>query len=144
MVRTFVRRLEREDLWRRFGHPFDFRDEATLRRFFDIKAGVGEIAWVLDDEAAIAGLSHRIMVSAAEAEIGLLVRSDLKRLGIGEYLLRDMLARSARQGLKTLSAFVFHDNRAALRLAAKIAYVPREVSAWAVELAFDLGTTAAA
>jgi len=143
MVRDFVRRMERDDLRRRFGHPCDFSDEATLRRYFDIDAGVGEIACVLDQMGAIAGLAHRIMVSRSEVEIGLIVRSDLKRAGIGELLLREMLARSARQGLKTLSGLVLRENRAMLRLAAKIGYVPREVCAWTVELMFEVGQAAA-
>jgi len=141
MVRAFVRRLEREDLRMRFGHPLDFQDEATARRAFDIKAEVGEISWLLDERAAIAGLAHRIMISRSEAEAGLIVRSDLKRTGIGECLLRKMLARSAQQGLKSLSGSVLWDNRAMLRLATKIGYEPRGIGAYTVELAFDVGRT---
>ena len=144
MVRAFVRRLEREDLFRRFGHPCDFGDEATLRRYFDIDAGVGEIAYVLDKAAAIAGLAHRIMLSQSEAEIALIVRSDLQRTGIGELLMRETLARAARQGLKTLSAFVLWENHAALRLAGKIGYMTRHSSPWALELAFEVARTPAA
>lgn len=139
MMRTFVQRMEREDLRRRFGYPMNFADAPTLRRAFDIKCGGGQILWLLDETTAIAGIAHRIIVSRLEAEIGLIVRSDLKRLGIGEYLLRTMLARSAQQGLKTLSGLVLWENRAMLRLAAKIGFVPREVSAWTVEVAFHIG-----
>ncbi len=138
LVRAFVRRMTKEDLHLRFGHPIDFADEATMRRFFDILAGTGEIAWVLDETSAIAGISHRIMVSPDEAEIALIVRSDRKRRGIGECLLRAMLARSARQGLATLSAVVLRENRAVLRLAAKIGYVQRAANAWSIELVFTL------
>jgi RimJ/RimL family protein N-acetyltransferase len=139
MVRRFVRRMEREDLRLRFGHPLDLCDEITLRRAFDIKAGVGEISWLLDETAAIAGLAHRIMVSRAQAEVGLIVRSDLKRTGIGELLLREMLARSAQQGLETLSGLVLSENRAMLRLAAKIGFAPRQVCAFTAELTLELG-----
>jgi len=71
----------------------------------------------------------------------LIVRSDLQRAGIGEFLLRETLARAARQRLEALTAFVLWENRAALRLAAKIGYVPRQVSAWALELTFEVGQT---
>ena len=138
LVRAFVRRMTQEDLRLRFGHPIDFNDEATMRRFFDVRAGTGEIAWVLDETSAIAGISHRIMVSPDEAEIGLIVRSDRKRRGVGECLLRAMLARSARQGLKTLSAVVLRENRALLRLAAKIGYAPRGANGPSMELVFAL------
>ncbi len=143
MVRAFVRRTDREDLRLRFGYLLNLQDEGTLRRVFDIKGEVGEIAWLLDETAAIAGLAHRIMVSRSEAEIGLIVRSDLKRSGIGEFLLRETLSRSARQGLKTLSGSVLWENRAMLQLAAKIGCVPREVCAFTVELTFDVGQTTA-
>jgi RimJ/RimL family protein N-acetyltransferase len=139
-VRAFVRRMDNDDLRLRFGNPRDLRDEATMRQAFDIEGGLGEIAWILDEAAAIAGIAHRIMVSRAEAEIGLIVRSDLKRGGYGEYLLRDMLARSARQGLTALIGLVLQENHAMRRLAAKIGCVLRKQCASTIELAFEIGT----
>jgi len=144
-MRAFMRRMERDDLWLRFGHPFDCRDDATLRRFFDIKGGGrAEMIWNLDRDGSIAGIGHRVMVSAVEAEIGLIVRSDLKRRGIGEFLLRQMLTRAARRGLKALSAVVLRENRALLNLAAKIGYVSRPGTAFTVEIAFELDQAGAA
>jgi len=139
IVRDFVRRLDAEDLRLRFGARRDFRDAAILRRAFDIASGVGEIAWVLDETAAIAGIAHRIMVSPAEAEAGLIVRSDVKRAGIGEFLLRDMMARSARQGLSTLSAMVLRENYPMLGLAAKLGGVRRAECPWSVTVVLAIG-----
>jgi GNAT superfamily N-acetyltransferase len=141
-VREFVRRLDADDLRLRFGSPRDFRSEAILRCAFDIASGVGEIAWMLDETAAIAAIAHRIMVSPAEAEAGLIVRSDLKRSGIGEFLLRDLAARAARQGLTTLSAMVLRENYPMLRLAAKLGCVPRAENAWSVTVALDIAAAA--
>ena len=139
LVRAFVRRMKHEDLRLRFGQPLDFADDATLRRAFDLKGQSGEIAWMFDDTATIAAIGHCMKVSPSEAELGLIVRSDLQRLGIGEFLLRQMLARSVRQGLETVSAFVLRENRAALRLVAKAGFVPREACALTVELTYQLG-----
>jgi len=136
MVRAFARHLEREDVRLRFGYPLDPDDEAVLRPIFDIRVGVGEMVWALDETAAVAAVAHRISVSQTEAEIGLIVRSDLKHLGIGECLLRAVLARAARQGLKTLHASVLWENRPMLRLAAKIGYAAGTPSAGTVELTF--------
>jgi RimJ/RimL family protein N-acetyltransferase len=108
-----------------------------LRRFFDIEAGTAEIAWLMDKTSAIAGIVQRIAVSSSEAEIALLVRSDLKRRGIGEFLLRQILARAFRQGFRTASATIYRDNRAMQRLAAKVGYVIRKSSAFAIDLTFD-------
>jgi len=142
MVRAFVARTSREDLRLRFGYPLDLADEPTLRRAFGVGHRAGTIAFLLDETAAVAAIAHRAWTAPAEAEIALIVRSDLKRRGLGEFLLRAMLARSARQGFAALSALINRDNRAALRLAIKIGYVPRSASGFAVEIAFPLGAAA--
>jgi GNAT superfamily N-acetyltransferase len=138
LIRAFAQRLKRNDVSLRFGRALDLEDNPTLRRYFDIKADGGEITWVLDETDAIIGVSHRVVISHSEAEIALIVRSDLKRLGIGELLLRKMLARSAHQDLKTLSAWVSRENRPVLRLAEKVGYVARDATQWAVEVTFDV------
>ena len=136
-VRGFVRQTNREDLRRRFGHPLALNDEFTLRRAFGIKSG-GEMLWSLDEYGAIAGICHRVLISPREAEIALIVRSDLKGFGIGEFLLRAVCNHAARQGLNTLHASVLRDNAPMLRLAIKVGCVFREAHGEAVEIAFNL------
>jgi acetyltransferase len=136
-VRAFVRHSEREDLRLRFGHPLAFDDEGTLRRAFGLNAG-GEMLWALDPAGAIAGLCHRVPTSGEEAEIALIVRSDRKGFGIGEYLLRTVIARAARQGLATLHASVLRDNAPMLRLAMKAGCVLRQAHGETIEIAFNL------
>jgi len=135
-VRGFVRRTDREDLRRRFGYPLAFDDEFTLRRAFGIKSG-GEMLWSLGRDGAIAGICHRVLTSPQQAEIALIVRSDLKGFGIGEFLLRAVLKHAARQGLKTLHASALRDNAPMLRLAMKVGCVFREAHGEAVEIAFS-------
>lgn len=137
-VRDFVRRTERDDLRRRFGHPLAFDDELTLRRAFGINSG-GEMLWSLDEHGAIAGICHRVLVTPQEAEIALIVRSDLKGFGIGEFLLRAVLKQAARQGLNTLQASVLRDNAPMLRLAMKAGCVFRTAHGETVEIAFNIG-----
>jgi RimJ/RimL family protein N-acetyltransferase len=137
-VRAFVRRLAPDDVRLRFGGPLDLGDEPTLRRAFDVEEGGGEIAWLADENAAIAGILHRVLVAPGEAEVALIVRSDVKGRGIGGFLLRDVAARAARQGLRTLTATVLRENRAMLRLALKLGYRLRQESVWMVELALAL------
>jgi acetyltransferase len=76
------------------------------------------------------------MISSAEAEIALIVRSDLKGFGIGEFLLRGVIARAARQGFTTLVASILRDNRPMLRLALKAGCVMREAQGDTVEIEF--------
>jgi acetyltransferase len=142
-VRTFVRRIKREDLRMRFARPLNFCDEVTLRRAFDLEAGAGEIIWALDETAEIAAIAHQITVSHAEAELGLIVRSDLKRRGIGEAVLRGILARAAADRLETMTATVLRENCAALRFAGKIGFQPRGFNQLMVDLTVDVRAAAA-
>jgi GNAT superfamily N-acetyltransferase len=138
MIRAFVSKTDRDDLRMRFGQWLDFQSEPILKRFFDIDGKDGELVCTLDDNGDISGILHRVLISPCEAEIGLIVRSDLKRTGIGETLLRTALARALQQNLKTLRALVLGENRAMLRLARKIGPVPRKFAGLSVELEFDL------
>jgi acetyltransferase len=139
MIRAFVRKADREDLRLRFGQWLDFEDQAVLKRSFDIGGNGGELLCTLDENGDISGILHRVPTSPTEAEIGLIVRSDLKRTGIGEKLVRTALARASRQNLQTLRALVLRENRATLRLARKIGLVPRKSAGFSEELEFDLG-----
>jgi L-amino acid N-acyltransferase YncA len=67
----------------------------------------------------------------------LIVRSDRKGFGIGEYLLRTVLARAASQGQKTLHASVLRDNAPMLRLAMKVGCVIGQAHGDTIEIAFN-------
>jgi GNAT superfamily N-acetyltransferase len=138
LVRAFAHGLTYADSHLRFGVAVNLQDEVTVRKFFDVKADGGEIAWVLDEGANIAGIIHRVGVSPSEAEIALIVRADLRRRGIGEFLSRQILSRAARQGFKAIGASIFWNNRAALRLVSKLGCTLGETSTWGGEITFDL------
>ena len=138
LVRVFAHGLTYADSHLRFGVAISLQDEVTVRKFFDVKADSGEIAWVLDEGAKIAGILHRVSVSPSEAEIALVVRAEFRRRGIGEFLVRQILFRAARQGFRTIGASIFWNNRAALRLVSKIGFTLREASSWTGEITFDL------
>ena len=138
LMRAFVRKLDRTDILMRFGRPLDLKQDFILKQFFDIRVGLGEIVWSPDEHGEIAGLLHRIRVSSSEAEIGLVVRSDLKRNGIGESLVRDTLDRSTRGRLETLSCVVLRENKPTLALARKIGFFARSITAQSIEFEFKL------
>ena len=143
MIRAFIEKTDRDDLRLRFGQSLDFADTATLKRFFDI-GGSGEMVCMLDEAGDISGILHRVLTSPFAAEIALIVRSDVKRTGIGGQLLRTALSRAAGQNLKTLHALVLRENGAMLRLARKLGLMPRRSCGSSVELQFDLGSQASA
>jgi RimJ/RimL family protein N-acetyltransferase len=138
LVRVFVRKLDSNDIWMRFGRPLDLQQDFILKQFFDIRVGLGEIVWSPDGHGEIAGLLHRIRVSSSEAEIGLVVRSDLKRNGIGESLVRGTLDRSTRERLETLSCVILRENKPTLALARKIGFLPRSITAQSIQFEFKL------
>jgi len=138
LVRAFVRKLDRNDIWMRFGRPLDLQQDLILKQFFDIRVGVGEIVWSPNEHNAIAGLLDRIRVSSSEAEIGLVVRSDLKRNDIGESLVRGALDRSTGCHLETLSCVVLRENKPTLALARKIGFFARSITAQSIEFEFKL------
>jgi GNAT superfamily N-acetyltransferase len=138
MIQAFIRKTDREDLRLRFGQWLDFENGPILRQFFDIGGKSGELVCALDENGDISGILHRVLTSPCEAEIGLIVRSDLKRMGIGQKLVRVALARATQQNLKTLRALVLGENHAMLRLARKLGMVRRKSAGFSVELEFDL------
>ena len=115
-----------------------FQQDLILKQFFDIRVGVGEIVWSPNEHNAIAGLLDRIRVSSSEAEIGLVVRSDLKRNDIGESLVRGALDRSTGCHLETLSCVVLRENKPTLALARKIGFFARSITAQSIEFEFKL------
>lgn len=139
MIRAFVGSTDRGDLWLRFGQSIDFQDDAMLKRFFDVGTAASEMICMLDEAGDISGILHRVPVSPIEAEIALIVRSDRKRMGIGQRLLRAALSRAKEQNLKLLRALILRENTPMLRLAWKIGLVPGKSSGFYVEIEFRLG-----
>jgi len=137
-IRRFVSRTERHDLRMRFGMPFAFDDDNTLRRMFGVDPNAGEIGWVLDARSEIAGISHRALISPSVAEIALIVRSDLKRTGIGSRLLDCLIRRALSQGLTTLIGLVLWENYAMLQLARKVGFAASEMNGPSVQLELRL------
>ena len=48
LMLAFVRKLDTNDIWMRFGRPLDLQQDFILKQFFDIRVGLGEIVWSPD------------------------------------------------------------------------------------------------
>src|ERR1700674_4258571 len=75
--RVFVGRLDRDDLRLRFAGPVKL-DDSRCRRFLDIDHDREEAFAAFDTEGAMLGVARLARVSPGEADIALIVRSDLK------------------------------------------------------------------
>lgn len=139
-LHAFVKHCSRNDLRHRFGSASDFRDLSVLKSVFDIPPGLGELALVWDRCDAIAAVLHRVRISAAEAELALLVRADLKRKGLGTLLLEDAISRSAQHDMTTLVGHVLRENTPMLRLARKLGFTSRDSSPLSLEMVIQPAT----
>jgi L-amino acid N-acyltransferase YncA len=85
--------------------------------------------WVLDEDGEIvAWLSFRDFYGrpayAATAEVGVYVRADRRRLGLGARLLQEAIRRGPSLGLSTLLALIFAHNSASVALFTEVGFVP--------------------
>lgn len=111
---AFFGRLHRHDVRWRFGGPRSsgaclLPDRVATRRSlaFAAASSSGDILGVLNIE----------YLDPATAEIALIVRSDLKRRGIGSALLSHAMGWSKAAGLRRLVGHVMAENKTMLRLA---------------------------
>jgi acetyltransferase len=103
----FARCLEPEDVRLRFGRFLRW-NETCARDMLDS----GEVFAAFDAWGEITGIARLV-----EGEIALMVRSDLKRHGIGQKLLGHVVRHAVEQGMTELSGHFLAENRPALALA---------------------------
>ena len=122
----FCAHLTREDLRLRFGGVMRF-DGALARRLFAVDPARETVfaAHGATSEAddAILGIARLVRVSAEEAEIAVIVRSDRKRRGLGRALLQRLIRHAATLGLKTLVGDILDENYPARQLVRAAGFV---------------------
>jgi len=115
--RTFAARLTPDDLRLRFGRPVKPDDPRLLTPFLGAAPGDQTAIAAVDGEGAILGVAFIARVSSAEAEVGLIVRSDLKRRGLGRCLLNASLRHARERGFAAVVADILRENQAMRALA---------------------------
>jgi len=88
-------------------------------------------------------IAHAHTSAKGEAELALLVRSDLKGMGLGSLLLETLVARCRRRGLKVLVADVLQENTRMLRLAEKHGFRSESAELGTTRLVLTLDSLAA-
>ena len=120
--REFVERIGERDLRLRFGRDVDPAQRTALGRLVEALAGVTLIATVASDGPGleIAG-DARARIDPPpygdSAEFGIVVRSDLQRLGLGRALLERLITECSAHGVKLLYGLVAPCNDGMLALA---------------------------
>jgi GNAT superfamily N-acetyltransferase len=112
----FGRLLHPEDVRLRFGRPAALGDD-TFRRLFGLDDGRVETIGAFDLAGRILGLATVAWVRPGTAELGLIIRSDLQRRGLGATLLAHVIKSTRNAGFHLLLAHVDYDNVPMRRLA---------------------------
>jgi GNAT superfamily N-acetyltransferase len=125
----FGRLLHPQDVRLRFGRPAALSDGDTFRRLFGLNDRKIETIGAFDLSGQILGLATVAWVQPGTAEIGLVIRSDLQRRGLGATLLAHVIKNARGAGFRLLLAHIDYGNLPMRRLAQRFG--------------FELGTAAA-
>ena len=125
--REFVERIDRRDLRLRFGGDVDALQRLALPRLVEARDDVTLIATVATDGSGfeIAGDARARIdphPSGDSAEFGIVVRSDLQRLGLGRALLEKLIGACRARGVELLYGLVAPSNDGMLALAQALGF----------------------
>jgi acetyltransferase len=121
----FLARVEPADLQLRFFHAVRDFPHAALARFtqIDYDREMAFIAWRPRDGGETLGVARAIAdPDRASAEFAVLVRSDLKRKGLGGVLMQQIIDYCRRSGVGELWGEIMMANRAMLDLARRLGF----------------------
>ena len=110
----FFAQLDREDIRLRFAAPA-IPPGYMRSRLERVKDGAAIAA--VDAAEMIVGIADLDLLDSSVAEIGLIVRSDRKRCGIGRTLLASVIEAARRRRLSLLVGHILVENRVMLLLA---------------------------
>ncbi len=83
-------------------------------------------------------VAHLVRTAPTTAEFALIVRSDLKRHGLGRVLLAHLVAHACNLGLRALTAQVLGENLPMLRLAREAGFRSVGRSGFLIDMAKDM------
>jgi acetyltransferase len=121
----FAARLTPEDIRLRFFRPIWRLDGRLLAELLDIDHDRREAFVAMDETGAILGVARVV-----EGEFALIVRSDLKRRGLGRVLLDRLVRYAIERGFIAVDGTVLAENEPMLNLARHAGFraVGREVA----------------
>ena len=124
LVQQFVRALSPQSRRRRFFGPVRELSPAQLERMtrFDGSNGFGLAAVAGDDAPRIVAMVQHAVSDPPFAELAVVVADDWQRQGLGERLVRMLLAYAAWTGIVAMHGFVAVTNQPMLALAVKLGF----------------------
>jgi GNAT superfamily N-acetyltransferase len=119
LLRNFVSRLRPDDVRLRFAGPRRLESDEEIAGAFQCDCPDSEMIWALAADGALAGIASYARVGTSRLELSLIVRSDLKRRGIGFRLLEEVKARAQQRQISVLCGLVLWENLPMRALARK-------------------------
>lgn len=145
LLKAFIHQVTREDLYYRYFSEiseFSHEDLAYMTQI-DYDREMAFVAVTQQgDENIIIGVTRVISdPDNTDAEFAVLVRSDLKKLGLGRLLLEKMIGYARSHGLKRLTAITMPTNHGMITLAKKLGFsVDVQLEDGIVNLSLMLGS----
>jgi acetyltransferase len=134
---AFAARLERDDLRLRFAGLVKLDCDALRAQLLAIDHTQTEALAVFAGGEMLA-IAHLVRTAPATAEFALIVRSDMKRRGLGRVLLAQLIVQACRLGWRALTAQILSENLPMLRLAREAGFRATGRSGFLVDMAEDL------
>lgn len=127
-ITNFVNKLSKEDTYLTFmGEHYSIEHEkAWLQNALtEIKFKKNLILWAMIDGKIIGGVDIKVGYSREKhvGSIGLMIDSDFRGQGLGEYLIRKILEKGKEMGLKIAKLDVFSDNIPGRNLYKKVGFI---------------------
>jgi acyl-CoA synthetase (NDP forming)/GNAT superfamily N-acetyltransferase len=144
-IRAMHTRMSARSLYLRYFSAVDEISDAQLRLYTDVDH-VHRVCLVAVSGRLIvgAGSYHADPAHPDRAEVAFAVQDDQQGRGLGSILLEHLAAAAQERGITRFTAEVLGENRPMLRVFLDAGYgVTREYSSGVVDLAFDIGPTAA-
>lgn len=123
-LKEFISRVTKEDLYYRYFseiNEFTHEDLANMTQIdYDREMAIVAV-YTDEDRNEIIGVTRAISDSDnIDAEFSILVRSDLKNLGLGRQLLEKMILYTRQHGLQQLNGITMPNNQGMITLARKL------------------------
>lgn len=134
---AFAARLEREDLRLRFAGLVKLDCDALRAQLLAIDHSQHEALAVFAGGEMLA-IAHLVRTAPATAELALIVRSDLKRRGLGRVLLARLIVHACALALRTLTAQILSENLPMQRLAREAGFRATGRSGFLIDMAKEL------
>ena len=120
--KTFISHVSEDDLYKRFFSEVSEFNHEALAKFTQIDYD-REMAFVAVDNGMIIGVARALSdTDNKEAEFAILVRSDMKGMGLGGILMTKLINYAKQRGLYTLTGMTMPTNRGMITLAQKMGF----------------------